>query len=281
MSKSKQTTKSSQKTQQQQTSLQNLLESAIQQGYTKYALPEATGLQALGERGVAGMLGGYNPAGYGQIAGATTGLMQNLLKSGGLTPTPEQSALLSGQTQNYMQGLLNQLGQWRKGAMSQAQQSALARGIPLSDIARGMESNVDAQALQSIAQGYNQAKQLELQNRLNLPMQNLQLMSGLQQAYNQPYMNLLTQLGTSRLTGPRDVATGGMQAGTRAGETQAEMTGKTTGKNVTTSSMSPFQMLSAIAAPIAGGLAFGLPGAFLGGLAGSGMAQPLFTFGGK
>lgn len=181
---------------------------------TKYALPQATPLQALGESGLTSMLQGWSPTGYGNLAGATTGLMQGLLGSG-LNATPEQKALLQGQTSNFMEGLKQTLNDYRQSAMNRAQHEALSRGIPLSDIARGGEANVDAQVLKQLSQGYTQAKGMELQNMLNLPFQNLGMMSQLQQAYNNPYMNMLNALAMSRLTGPRDVTQTGTSTGTQ------------------------------------------------------------------
>ena len=117
-------------------------------------------------------------------------------------PTPQQNTLLEGQTANYMQGLQDYLNQWQKGAMSQAQQSAISRGIPLSDIARGQESNVQSQYGRQLAQGYNQAKGQELQNKLQYPMQNLQMMSGLNQQFNNPFLQSLQNIGMSRYGQP-------------------------------------------------------------------------------
>jgi hypothetical protein len=149
--------------------------------------------------------------------------MSNLLASG-MNPTPEQAALIQGQTAQYMKGLQDYLDQAKQRGLSQAQDSAVSRGIPLSDIARGQEANVGAQYLRSLGEGYNQAKLAENQAMLQYPMQNLQLMSELNQQYNNPLYNALMSIGMSRLTGPRDVT------GTQAGSLASQLTGAQTGQ---------------------------------------------------
>lgn len=168
----------------------------------KNKMMPATPMQAYAESQLLNMLQGYNPyqqqQGFAQQTGNT---LQDLLKYG-MNPTPQQNTLFEGQTANYMQGLQNYLNQWQNGAMSQAQQSALARGIPLSDIARGQEANVNAQYGRQLAQGYNQAKGQELQNKLQYPMQNLQFMAGLNQQFNNPFLQSLQNIGMSRYGQP-------------------------------------------------------------------------------
>jgi len=181
-----------------------------------------------------GATGGYDPQGQLGLAGQTTNLMNQLLGYG-MNVTPEQKALLEGQTSEYMSGLGNYLQNWQKGAMSQATQSGLSRGLGQSDIARGMESNVYGQGQNLLAQGYNQAKMTELANKLNMPQQNLQLMANLQSMYNQPFMSALLGSGTQR----QPVQTG--------------QTGQST--TTETSTPSPFAAISALAPVFLGALA--------------------------
>jgi len=184
-----------------------------QSSSTKSKLPTATPFQQTAEGSLLKMLQGYNPMpGQQQLAGQTTNLMQQLLSSG-MNATPEQKALLEGQTSNYMTGLQGYLDDWRQGAMSQAQQSALSRGIPVSDIARGQEANVDAMYGKQMAQGYNYAKGQELQNLLQYPLQNLQTMAGLQGQYNNPLIQMLYNTAMSRIQGPRDTTSTGSARG--------------------------------------------------------------------
>jgi len=161
---------------QQQTGFDSSLINALSSSSLKNLLPSATTLQSFGENSLMQMLSQY-------MGG------QNMYQA-----TPQQKNLLSKQTDEYMKGLKQEIDNYTKSAVSQAQQSALARGIPLSDIARGMESNVYAKGVDALSQGYNQAKLNELSNLLNYPLQ-----------ANQPFMNIIQQLGMSRLEGPRDV----------------------------------------------------------------------------
>lgn len=169
-------------------------------GQTRYTLPEAIPMQQFAEDAFLNMLKNY-------MGGGGTGQLQTA--TAGPSLTPQQTGLLEGQTKEFMGGLMNTLEQWRKSAMSRAQQSAIKRGIPLSDIARGQEANVDAQMMQQLAQGYTGAKTRELQGKLDYPMQNLQYLL----AANQPYMTMLNQLGMSRLAGQRNVDTTGTMTG--------------------------------------------------------------------
>jgi len=169
-------------------------EQGISSGATTYNLPDATALQQLGETSLAQLLSNYMSA---QGKGGQT-----------FDATPAQKSVLEQQTQNYMQGLQQLVDEYTKSGVSQAQQSALARGIPLSDIARGMESNVYAQGINTLGQGYNQAKTMELQNLLNYPMQT----ASLSQQLNAPYLDMMYNLGMSRLIGPRDTAISGSQS---------------------------------------------------------------------
>lgn len=211
----------------------------------KYSLPTATPFQSFAEDSWLRALQGYNPMpGQQQLAGQTTGLLQSLLNSG-MNATPEQRALLEGQTSNYMTGLQGYLDDWRQGAMSQAQQSALARGIPVSDIARGREGGVDAMYGQQMAQGYNYAKGQELQNLLQYPLQNLQTMAGLQGQYNNPLMQMLYNTAMSRVQGPQNVTQTQTSGGGLGGILQGAMGG-----------------LGAVGSLFGGGGAFGSGGAF-------------------
>lgn len=199
-------------------------------GTEKNMLPGATPLQAFGENQLLKMLMGYNWGSMPQLAGKTNQLFANVLQGGAPTISPQQTQLLEGQTSNFMQGLNQALEQYRKGAMSKAKQDALRRNIPLSDIARGQEANVDAQMMQQLAQGYTTAKGQELQNKLQYPFQNLnyiQGMAGLQNQYNQPFLDMLNQFAMSRLQGPRDVTRTGKTTtqGTQAGSTLSGSSG--------------------------------------------------------
>lgn len=167
--------------------------------------PAPTPMQRFSEgQLLAALQGGQNPYQVQQgLANQTSGVLQQLLGYG-MNATPRQNKLLEGQTTNYMQELQQYLDQARAGNMSRAQQSAINRGIPLSDMARGQEANVDAQYQRSLAQGYNTAKGQELQNKLQYPMQNLSLMSGLQQQYQSPLMQMAYDTAMSRYRGPHN-----------------------------------------------------------------------------
>jgi len=187
---------------------------------------QANPMQQYGENALLNMLQGYGGAGgYGgqqQLAGQTTGAMQNLL--GGAAPqvSPQQQALIEGQTKNFMQGLQQQLAQYSKGAKSGNQQYWQKRGLPGSSMEQGGRSNIDAQMLQQLGQGYTQAKGRELQNMLQYPQQNLAYMQGmgnLQQQYNLPFLQMLQQLGMSRTQrGPMDQFITGHEATTGKGK---------------------------------------------------------------
>lgn len=175
---------------------------------TQSSLPAPTKLQKAGENQLFNALNtGYNPYLQNQQFAGQTGNMLSRFLNYGLAGTPEQNSLLEGQTANYLKGLTDLLNQQRQSSMSQAQQSAIARGIPYSDIARGQEANVDAGINRQIAQGYNQAKGQELQNKLNMPMQNIQAMAGLNQGFNAPLQQLLSTIGMSRYNGPYNQTT--------------------------------------------------------------------------
>lgn len=196
--------------------------SSKQSGSTIGKLPEALPFQQTGENYLAQLLAGYGTGGYNPytsqagLAGTTSDWMQQLLKNP-YQVDPRQAALLEGQTNEYMTGLIDRLNQWQTGAMSQAQDSAIKRGIPLSDIARGQEANVQAQYGRQLGEGYNQAKMQELQSKLQLPYQNLNLAGQLQQQYSSPLMQMLYNVGMSRLHGPRDQYTTGTATGTSGG----------------------------------------------------------------
>jgi len=195
---------------------------------SRQALPSATPMQAYGENALMQMMQGYNPQGQLGLAGQSTGAMSNLF--GGAAPqvSPQQQALIQGQTQNFMRGLQQQLEQYAKGAKSGNQQYWQGRGLPGSSMEVGGQSNIDAQMMQQLAQGYTQAKGQELQNLLQYPMQNLQYMQGmgsLQQQYNQPFLEMINQLGMSRLQGPRDVTQTGATTGTAVAQQGASTGG--------------------------------------------------------
>ena len=210
----------------------------------QYGLAPATQFQEYAEPALLNLFNQYNQGGQAGLANQTTNLMQQLLGYG-MNATPQQNALFEGQTSEFMKGLLNQLGTYQKGAMSQATQSGLARGLGQSDIARGMEANVYGQGQNLLSQGYTQAKMQELANKLQYPMQNLQMMAGLQQMYNQPLLATLLGSGTQRQP---------VQMGqTGASTTQSSSTA--------TSTPSPFDIMGKVAKIGLGGMAGGMKGA--------------------
>lgn len=211
--------------------------SSKQSGAVTQSLPSALPFQKTAEGYLDNLFTGYGTSGYNpyttqsQLAGTTSNWLQQLLANP-YQVAPQQQAILDEQTKRYMTGLTDQLTDWRTGAMSRTQDQAIARNIPRSDIARGMEANVEAQYGKQLASGYNQAMGQQLERELTLPQQNLNTAATLAQAYQNPLFQMLYNVGMSRLQGPRDQQTTGTATGTSGGGWPGVMQGAGQGLNL-------------------------------------------------